>query len=59
MKKNIRTVCGLEKYDELCQKKGFFNRIRFFWFVFAASVRDLGKNRNAEWKIKFSTHLVK
>tara|TARA_Y100001970_G_C14214785_1_gene849006 strand:- start:1952 stop:2098 length:147 start_codon:yes stop_codon:yes gene_type:complete len=48
MKKNIRTVCGLEKYDELCQKKGFFNRIRFFWFVFAASVRDLGKNRNAE-----------
>tara|TARA_Y100001970_G_scaffold259835_1_gene341262 strand:- start:651 stop:794 length:144 start_codon:yes stop_codon:yes gene_type:complete len=45
MKNNIRTVCGLEKYEKLSKKKGIFNRIRFYWFVFAASLRDLGKKR--------------
>ena len=43
MKSNIKTVCGLEKYDELSKRKGFFNRLRFYWFVIIASMRDFGK----------------
>ncbi len=46
MKNNIRTTCGIEKFDELSKKKGFLNRIRFFWFVLAASIRDVGKEKN-------------
>tara|TARA_Y100001949_G_scaffold24529_1_gene17790 strand:- start:1040 stop:1192 length:153 start_codon:yes stop_codon:yes gene_type:complete len=40
MKSNIKTVCGLEKYEELSKRKGFFNRLRFYWFVLFASIRD-------------------
>jgi len=43
MKNNIKTVCGLEKYDELSKRKGFFNRVRFYCFVLFASIRDLFK----------------
>ena len=50
MKNNIRTVCGLKKFDELSNKKGFLNRIRFFWFVFAASIRDFGKEKHIKKK---------
>ena len=41
MKNNIRTVCGLKKYDKLSKKKGFFNRIRFYWFVGAGATAGL------------------
>ena len=44
MKNNIKTVCGFEKYEELSKRKGFFNKVRFYWFVFFASLRDFGKN---------------
>jgi len=48
MKNNIKTLCGLEKYEKLSSKKGFLNRIRFYWFVLFASVRDFGKEKNSK-----------
>ena len=45
MKKNIKTVCGLEKYEELSKRKGFLNQLRFYWFVLTASLRDFGKEK--------------
>ena len=47
MKNNIKTVCGIEKYDELYKRKGFLNQLRFYWFVLSASLRDIGK-KNAQ-----------
>ena len=38
--KYITTQCGLDKYEELKIKTGIFNSIRFYWFVFFASIRD-------------------
>ena len=43
MRNNIKTVCGIEKYDELSKRKGFLNQLRFYWFVLSASLRDIGK----------------
>jgi len=43
MRRNIKTVCGLEKYEELSNRKGFLNQLRFFWFVLIASIRDFFK----------------
>ena len=43
MKNNIKTVCGLEKYEELSKRKGFLNQLRFYWFVLIASLRDIVK----------------
>ena len=40
MKKYIKTQCGLDKYKELELKTGIYNRLRFYWFVFFASMRD-------------------
>ena len=51
MKSNIKTVCGLEKYEELSNRKGFFNRIRFYWFCFFAVIRDFGKEKEILEKI--------
>ena len=50
MKNNIRTACGIEKFDELSKKKGFLNRIRFFSFVLLASIRDFGKDKHIKKK---------
>ncbi len=30
MRSNIKTVCGLEKYEELSNRKVFLNQLRFF-----------------------------
>ena len=38
--KYITTQCGLAKYDHLKVKTGIFNIIRFYWFVFFASLKD-------------------
>ena len=43
MRNNIKTVCGIEKYDELSKRKGFLNQLRFYWFVLSASLRDIRK----------------
>ena len=45
MKNNIKTVFGIEKYDELSKRKGFLNQLRFYWFVLSASLRDIGKKK--------------
>ncbi len=45
MRNNIKTVCGIEKYDELSKRKGFLNKLRFYWFVLCASLRDIGKKK--------------
>ena len=36
----IKTYCGLKKYITLKKKKGLFARLRLFWFVTFASLRD-------------------
>ena len=36
----IKTECGLEKYDLLKSRKGVFLKIRFYWFIVFASIRD-------------------
>ena len=40
MNRFIKTECGISKYDELKNNKGVFSRIRFYWFVIIASIRD-------------------
>ena len=49
----IKTECGLSKYHILKSNKGFLsnsniwneNKLRFYWFVIFASIRDLPKFR--------------
>ena len=36
----IKTACGRSKYQELIKKRGLLNRIRFYWFVFFAIIKD-------------------
>ena len=50
MKKYIKTVCGLEKYEELVERKGIFNKLRFYWFVFCAVISDFGKENERKEK---------
>jgi hypothetical protein len=41
----IKTECGLSEYHLLKMRAntGVFNKLRFYWFVFFASLRDLFK----------------
>ena len=39
----IKTVCGLEKYNELKNRTGLFSKVRLYWFVFFGSIRDIFK----------------
>ena len=48
----IKTECGLEKYNLLKSQKGMYATIRFYWFVFFASIRDVGYKRKVEKKLK-------
>ena len=41
----IKTKCGLEKYDLLKSRKGVYAKIRFYWFVLFASIKDLGHKK--------------
>ena len=45
LRKFIKTECGLNKYEELRIKKGFYNLFRFYWFIFFASIRDSFSNK--------------
>ena len=45
MKKHIKTVCGLEKYEELVKRKGVLSKLRFYWFVFFAVISDFVKKK--------------
>ena len=42
MSKFITTKCGIDKFNKLRDQKGFFKKIRFYWFVIIASVREPG-----------------
>ena len=44
----IKTKCGLETYDLLKSRKGMRARLRFYWFVFFASIRDFSHKKRAE-----------
>ena len=45
MKKHIKTVCGLEKYEELVKRKGILSKLSFYWFVFFAVISDFVKKK--------------
>jgi len=40
VRKYITSQCGIEKLNELNRKKGVFQKIRLYWFIAIASVRD-------------------
>tara|TARA_Y100001970_G_scaffold290757_1_gene425624 strand:+ start:3811 stop:3960 length:150 start_codon:yes stop_codon:yes gene_type:complete len=40
----IKTDCGRAKFESLKTQKGFFKRIRLYWFIFFASIRDFNQN---------------
>ena len=41
--KLIKTKCGLEKYNQLKQRQTLFGKLRLFWFVIFATLRDYRK----------------
>ena len=41
----IKTECGLSQYYLLKARNGFFNKLRFYWFVFFATIQDLPKKK--------------
>jgi len=41
----IKTECGLSQYYLLKARKGFFNKLRFYWFVIFATLRDMFKKK--------------
>ena len=44
MKKfRIKTVCGIDKYNQLKTNKTLLGKLRFYWFNFFAIIRDLNK----------------
>ena len=47
LRKFIKTKCGLDKYEELKIKKGYCNLLRFYWFIFFASIRDSFGNKKS------------
>ena len=45
MQKYIKTECGITEYRRLraLSKKSIFNKLRFYWFIFIGTIRDLFK----------------
>ena len=39
----IKTNCGIKKYSRLKKRKGFFNKIRLYWFLVIGGLRDFFK----------------
>jgi|TARA_B100001123_G_C15031061_1_gene915445 hypothetical protein len=39
----IKTVCGIEKYNQLRVRTGFWARLRLYWFLVFGSLRDMFK----------------
>ena len=37
----IKTKCGLEKKKKLEKNRGFFPKIRLYWFLLAGGLRDI------------------
>ncbi len=38
--KLIKSPCGQAKYEKLTLNKTFFGRIRLYWFIIFATIRD-------------------
>ena len=38
--KLIKSPCGKAKYEKLTLNKTFFGRIRLYWFIIFATIRD-------------------
>ena len=36
----IKTECGRAKYKMLASKEGIFNRIRLYWYIIFAAIKD-------------------
>jgi hypothetical protein len=36
----IKAECGRNKYQELAERRGLFAKIRLYWFVLFAAIRD-------------------
>ena len=36
----IKSPCGQTKYEKLSLNKTFFGRMRLYWFIFFATIRD-------------------
>ncbi len=45
----IKTECGQAKYQMLVSKKGFFPRIRLYWFIIFAIIKD--------WNLPMKTYI--
>ena len=54
MSKFITTECGIDKFNKLRNRKGFFKKIRFYWFVTIASLRDTVFNRASKIEQKMA-----
>ena len=39
--KFIKTECGREKYENLILNKTLFGKLRLYWFVFFATLKDI------------------
>ena len=39
----IKTSCGIDKFNKLREKQGLLNKIRLYWFIFFAVIRDYKK----------------
>ena len=42
----IKTECGRAKYEMLASKTGIFNRIRLYWFIVFAAIKDWNLKAN-------------
>tara|TARA_B100001059_G_scaffold41565_1_gene33436 strand:+ start:277 stop:417 length:141 start_codon:yes stop_codon:yes gene_type:complete len=42
----IKTKCGVDKYHTLKIRKGLLNKIRFYWYVLFAGIRDIFKKKS-------------
>jgi len=42
----IKTKCGIDKYHKLKIKKGLLNKMRFYWYVLFAVIRDIFKKKS-------------
>ena len=45
IKNFIKTKCGIDKYYLLSKKKGFWNKLRLYWFISTGTLRDLFKSK--------------
>ena len=40
----IKSECGRAKYENLILNKTFFGKIRLYWFIFFATLKDININ---------------